>query len=429
MIDILRDLGLPISISSNGAAIDETIALMHWLMLILFIGWGTFFIVSLVKFRKSKSPQADYIGVKSHISTVFEVAVALIEIVLLIGFSFPIWASRVNDVPNSNEGAVHIRVVAQQYAWNIHYPGPDGIFGSSKPKLVDEVDNPIGLDRSSPGADDDFYTINQLHIPVKKKIRIDLTTKDVIHSFKLPELRVGQDAIPGMRIPVHFEATMTSDQFDSLANSKLINNEPYRGGEPFTDLIIKNGIYDEWDNFTDVNENGIYDEGEPFTDLIIKNGIYDEWDNFTDLIIKNWLYDEWDNFTDLIIKNGIYDEWDNFTDEKNGIYDEGEEFTDVNENGIYDEGEEFTDALNGVYDEGEEFTDALNGVYDEGEEFTDEKNGIWDRSKGLEISCAQLCGLGHYRMKGYLTVDTEEEYDDWLNLQAAYLLEENEEDW
>ena len=51
MIDILRDLGLPISISSSGPAIDETIALMHWLMLFLFIGWGTFFIVSLIKFR------------------------------------------------------------------------------------------------------------------------------------------------------------------------------------------------------------------------------------------------------------------------------------------------------------------------------------------------------------------------------------------
>ena len=272
MIDILRDLGLPISISSNGPAIDETIALMHWLMLFLFIGWGTFFIVSLVKFRKSKSPQADYIGVKSHISTVFEVAVALIEIVLLIGFSFPIWASRVNDVPTSNEGIIHVRVVAQQYAWNIHYPGPDGIFGSTQSELVDEVSNPVGLDRSSFGASDDFITINQLHIPVNKKVRIDLTTKDVIHSFKLPELRVGQDAIPGMSIPMHFEATMTSEQF-----LKKMVGTPREG-------------------------------------------------------------------------------------------------------------------------------------------------------KGLEISCAQLCGLGHYRMRGYLTVDTEEEYNDWLSLQAEYLLEDNEED-
>ena len=272
MIDILRALGLPISISSSGPAIDETIALMHWLMLFLFIGWGTFFIVSLIKFRKSKSPQADYVGVKSHMSTVFEVAVALIEIILLIGFSFPIWANRVNDVPTSNQDIIHVRVVAQQYAWNIHYPGPDGLFGNLKSELVDEVSNPIGLDRSSFGASDDFFTINQFHIPVNKKIRIDLSTKDVIHSFKLPELRVGQDAIPGMTIPIHFEATMTSEQF-----LKQMVGTPREG-------------------------------------------------------------------------------------------------------------------------------------------------------KGLEIACAQLCGLGHYRMKGYLTVETEDEYNDWLDLQAEYLLEENEED-
>ena len=90
MIDILRNFGLPISISSNSPAIDEVIVLTHWLMLLLFVGWGSFFIISLVKFRKSKNPEADYLGVKSHMSSVFEVGVALIEIILLIGFSFPI---------------------------------------------------------------------------------------------------------------------------------------------------------------------------------------------------------------------------------------------------------------------------------------------------------------------------------------------------
>ena len=79
--------------------------------------------------------------------------------------------------------------------------------------LVDEQDNPIGLDRSSEFGKDDFYTINQLHVPVDKKIRVDLSSKDVIHNFKLPELRVSQDAIPGMVIPVHFTATSTSEEF------------------------------------------------------------------------------------------------------------------------------------------------------------------------------------------------------------------------
>ena len=74
-------------------------------------------------------------------------------------------------------------------------------------------------DRNSEFASDDFYTINQLHIPVNKKIRIDLTTKDVIHNFKLPELRVSPDAIPGMNIPVHFEATKTSEEFLAMVDS------------------------------------------------------------------------------------------------------------------------------------------------------------------------------------------------------------------
>jgi len=212
LIDILHKLGLPINMSVQGAAIDEINAIVHWLMLVLFVGWGIFFIVSLVKFRASKNAKADYTGVKSHLSSLLEAVVAVIEIVILFGFGFPIWAARVTDVPSTYE-SVHLRVVAQQFAWNFHYPGPDGKFGKTRADLVDEQENPVGLDRSSDNASDDFYTVNQLHVPVNKKIRIDLSSLDVIHSFTLPELRVKQDAIPGMVIPVHFTATMTSDEF------------------------------------------------------------------------------------------------------------------------------------------------------------------------------------------------------------------------
>ena len=79
--------------------------------------------------------------------------------------------------------------------------------------MVNEQDNPIGIDRSDDFAKDDIWTINQLHIPVNTPVNILLSTKDVIHNFKLPELRVSQDAISGMQIPVWFEATMTSEEF------------------------------------------------------------------------------------------------------------------------------------------------------------------------------------------------------------------------
>jgi cytochrome c oxidase subunit 2 len=160
--------------SVQGSGIDEVNAIIHWLMLVLFVGWGGFFIVTLIKFRASKNKKANYGGVQTHVSSLLEAAVAVIEIVVLFGFAFPIWASRVNDVPAPSE-SVHLRIIAQQFAWNIHYPGPDGKFGEVRPELVDEQENPIGLDRESENAEDDFFTINQLHIPLHEKISIDLT--------------------------------------------------------------------------------------------------------------------------------------------------------------------------------------------------------------------------------------------------------------
>ena len=273
MLEILQKLGLPkVSASTQGPGIDHTISLTHWLMLILFIGWGIFFIYTLIRFRSSNNPKAEYAGVRNHYSSYLEVAVAVIEIGLLFGFAFPIWASRVNDVPVGPE-VVEIRVVGQQFAWNIHYPGSDGVFGKTSLDLVDEAENPIGIDRSDDFAKDDIFTVNQMHIPVNTPINISLSTKDVIHNFRLPELRVSQDAIPGMEIPVWFEATMTS----------------------------------------------------------------------------------------------------------------------------------------------EEFLKTTEGTGREG--------------KGFEIACAQLCGLGHYRMKGFLTVHNDEGYSAWLQKELEYLEEEEDDDW
>jgi len=274
LLDILRKLGLPINASAHGGQVDEIISLFHWLMLFLFLGWGIFFIYTLIRFRSKRNKKADYVGVKSHLSSGLEVVVALVEFVILIGFAIPIWAARVNDVPSRADGAEVIRIVAQQFAWNIHYPGPDGIFAETSLDLIDEAENPLGINRNDPSGKDDFYTVNQLNIPVNKDIRIDLSSKDVIHSFSLPEFRVKQDAIPGMSIPVSFKAVMTS----------------------------------------------------------------------------------------------------------------------------------------------KEYLESIKGSPREG--------------KGFQIACAQLCGLGHYRMQGYMTVQSEPEYTEWLAEQALYLEEaEEEDDW
>ena len=194
--------------SSHGHEIDMSIYLVHFLMFILFVGWGTFFFITLWKFNRRNNPKANYVGVTNHWSQVVEIGVIVFEAVLLIGFSIPFWSKQVAAMPN-RENVIEIRVNAEQYAWNIHYPGPDGRFGATSFEYFDKQSNPMGLDPDDPNGKDDFTTINQLHLPIGKPAIIHLTSRDVIHSFFLPQMRVKQDAIPGMSIPVWFTPTKT----------------------------------------------------------------------------------------------------------------------------------------------------------------------------------------------------------------------------
>jgi cytochrome c oxidase subunit 2 len=88
-------------------------------------------------------------------------------------------------LPFDPKDALHIQILAEQFAWNIRYPGPDGIFRTR----------------------DDVTTINQLHIPPNRPVIVQLSSKDVIHSLFLPNLRIKMDAVPGMITSLHFQAT------------------------------------------------------------------------------------------------------------------------------------------------------------------------------------------------------------------------------
>jgi cytochrome c oxidase subunit 2 len=210
-------MGLPVAASAHAAEVDHTMVLVHILMAVLFIGWIAFFFYALFRFRAGRNKVADYAGVKSHSSTYLEVAVAIAEAVLLVGFSIPLWAQRVDAFPPETDATV-VRVVGEQFAWNIHYPGVDGKFGKTDIKLIDLQSNPLGLDRSDPDAKDDITTVNQLHLPVGKPAIVKLSAKDVIHSFNLTEFRVKQDAIPGVMIPLWFTPTITTDDMRKQQN-------------------------------------------------------------------------------------------------------------------------------------------------------------------------------------------------------------------
>lgn len=202
-------LGLPIQASAHAAEIDYMIVITHWLMLALFVGWGGFYIYTLIRFRAGNNPQADYTGVTSHTSSYLEIAVAVVEAVILIGFAIPAWAARVNDVPPEGEATV-VHVIAKQFEWHSHYAGADGRFGRRDISLITPT-NAIGLDRSDPNGADDIHSINQMNLPVDKPVILYLSSLDVIHSFGINEMRVKQDAIPGIRVPVWWEPNVIGD--------------------------------------------------------------------------------------------------------------------------------------------------------------------------------------------------------------------------
>lgn len=201
-------LPLPPDFSQHGYQIDRLIIYIHYLMFALFIGWGIFFVYCLFRFRQRDGHKAQYEPIKGKISKYVEIGVIVVEAVLLIALSIPAWASYKNP-PVDDKDALILHVVGEQFAWNFHYPGPDGIFGRTDPKLADNQNNSLGLDPNDPNGKDDIVSLNEMHFPVNKNVILYISSKDVIHSFWINVLRVKQDAVPGMRIPIWFRATQT----------------------------------------------------------------------------------------------------------------------------------------------------------------------------------------------------------------------------
>lgn len=205
MIEWINEItGMHEIASKHGHVGNHMLALVHWIMLILFVGWSAFLILILFKFRKSKSPKASYHGMTSHFSTHIEVGVVIVEVVLLLGFAFPLWAKR-SDLQERPTDAtvVNLRAVGEQYRWSFHYAGKDRMVGLTGYDRISGA-NPVGLVAEDPNSADDFISVNELVVPVGRPVVIQVTSKDVIHGLAIVPMFSQQDAIPGSEIPMWF---------------------------------------------------------------------------------------------------------------------------------------------------------------------------------------------------------------------------------
>ena len=127
------------------------------------------------------------------------------EIALLEIVGQKVWASMYFEQPPAD--SLKVQVLAGQFAFYFRYPGPDGKFGPIHADKIDEGQgNFFGIDPADPGSKDDIVTAT-MAVPVDRPVEVFLNSKDMGHGFYVRELRVQQDMVPGMEIPIHFTPT------------------------------------------------------------------------------------------------------------------------------------------------------------------------------------------------------------------------------
>ncbi len=192
----------PPPISQHGAAYDEQFMRTLVITGIIFVlaqfalGWVIF------RFRDD-GKRATYSHGNNKLETLWTSATAILFVgIVLMGTR--IWAAVHLAEPDPN--AIQIEVMAKQFAFSFRYAGPDGKFGNTDLKLVnDAAGNPFGLDDKDPAGKDDIVSAS-LKVPAGKPIKLILHSRDVIHNFFVRELRLKQDIVPGMEIPLYFQA-------------------------------------------------------------------------------------------------------------------------------------------------------------------------------------------------------------------------------
>jgi cytochrome c oxidase subunit 2 len=192
----------PPPISQHGQAYDEQF--MRTLVVVGIIFILAQFALGYVIFRfKNNGGRASYTHGNNRLETIWTSATAILFLSLVVMGS-KIWAGvHFDDAPPNS---IQIQLLSKQFSWSFRYPGVDGKFGRTDLKLVnDSAGNPWGADDKDPASKDDIVSAS-LKVPVGKPVQLIMLSRDVIHNFFVRELRMKQDIVPGMEIPLHFQA-------------------------------------------------------------------------------------------------------------------------------------------------------------------------------------------------------------------------------
>ena len=172
------------------------------------------------KYRETKSSTAQYIPHDNKLEIVWTVIPAVVMTFLVVN-GLNTWNKVMADVgpdettsilPTNDNEYIEIEANGYQWAWQIRYPGTDGLLGETNFRLINPANNPFGPNWEDPKSLDDFYP-NELVFPVGKKVRVRITARDVLHNFYLPHFRLKMDAVPGMPTYFVFTPSVTTAEY------------------------------------------------------------------------------------------------------------------------------------------------------------------------------------------------------------------------
>lgn len=191
------------SASEHGESIDT---MMKWTLAVtytafLLTNFALFYYA--FKYRKRKGHKALYLSHNNTVELVWTGIPAIVMTFLVVG-GLDAWNDIMSDV-GADDNYMEIEATGYQFAWQMRYPGPDGLLGRKDFRLISGA-NPLGQDWTDPKNHDDIL-VNDVTLPVDQKVRVRITAKDVLHDFYLPQFRVKMDAVPGL--PTYFVFTPT----------------------------------------------------------------------------------------------------------------------------------------------------------------------------------------------------------------------------
>ena len=182
---------LPPNVSTYGGEIDKFFYVIYYITAVVFFLVAGAMIVFMVKYRYKEGRRATYTHGNTTLEIVWTTATFAAMLILAL-VSKPLWG-RIKQQTPMTQNMMTVQVTAKQFNWEILYPGPDGEFDTAAD--------------SAAGTLDDYQVDNDLHVPVNTVVRVFLKSKDVIHSFFIPQARIKQDAVPGHVISAWFEIT------------------------------------------------------------------------------------------------------------------------------------------------------------------------------------------------------------------------------